>query len=88
MDRFAHEKMRVETARLETERQKAKFLIVAENASALFKHAAASAADGPRPSDSARLAETEISALAASAAPVLDPVETSQNRQPGPGMWT
>ena len=45
MDRFAHEKMRVETARLETERQKAKFLIVAENASALFKHAAASAAD-------------------------------------------
>jgi len=45
MDRFAHEKMRVETARLETERQKAKFLIVAENASALFKHAAAAAAD-------------------------------------------
>jgi hypothetical protein len=40
MERFAHEKLRVQAALLEIERQKAKLMIVTERANGLQAHAA------------------------------------------------
>jgi hypothetical protein len=42
MDRFVAEKMRVETALLEIERQRAKLMIISANAQSLRDHAATS----------------------------------------------